>query len=315
MFRKVLVALDGTPFGEHALPLAVSVARRSGASLDLAHVHVPTFGGEPKTEQELSYLEEVAGRVQQQAPEVPVRTALLSEGDADSVAASLAAYAEDNPVDLIVMNSHARGGLARWWMGNVAEDLVRKTAVPVLATPYIEHDPGWHPEQVLRHMLIPLDGSPLAEQVFPAALTLGSCWGMEITLLRVVEPVPVAVADPVCAPAAAYDPGLPEKQREAAEMYLTRVASRLRGDDARLQLHTRVVLESEPAEAICSFLRRHSPLAGQEAIAGDIPIDLVALATHGREGLPRLLLGSIADRVLQHTPVPLLLQRPVGAES
>jgi nucleotide-binding universal stress UspA family protein len=177
-------------------------------------------------------------------------------------------------------------------------------------TPDIEKDPGWRPETAFRHILVPLDGSPLGEQILPSALALGACWEAEVTLLRVVEPVAVAVADPVCAPAAAYDPDLPERQQVAAETYLSRIAGRLHGEDVRLKVHTRVVFEAEPAEAICGFLRRHAPLPGSMPSTEEPPIDLVALATHGREGLPRLLLGSVADRVLQHTPVPLLLRRP-----
>ena len=165
---------------------------------------------------------------------------------------------------------------------------------------------------MLRHFLIPLDGTPLAEQVLATALMLGSCMGAEYTLLRVVEPVPVPVVDPVCAPAAAISPALIEEQEQAAAGYLKRLAARLRGNDAQLVLHTHVVLDAEPAGAICGFLRRHAPHPGQpEKLEEEPPIDLVALATHGREGLARLLLGSVADRVLQHTPVPLLLQRSV----
>src|SRR5688500_7293254 len=120
MFRSLLVALDGTPFGEHALPLAVSVARRSGAVVELAHVHVAKRGTDTAHD-ELVYLDDVAGRLRRNAPDIPVRTSLLSDCHADSVAVGLAEHVAKSPVDLIVLNSHARGGLARWWMGNVAE--------------------------------------------------------------------------------------------------------------------------------------------------------------------------------------------------
>jgi nucleotide-binding universal stress UspA family protein len=309
MFRSMLVALDGSPFGEYALPLAVSVARRSGATLNLAHVHVPAADlGPTTTAEETNYLHEVAHKVNAHAPDVKVTTSLLDGARADSVADALAEHVNQSGIDLVVLNSHARGGLSRWWRGNVVDDLVHRTGVPLLVTPDVEVDPGWRPEPMIRHLLVAFDGSPLAEQVLPAALTLAGCMGAEFTLLRVVEPVPVPVIDPAVGPAAAYDAGMVDQQQAAAEGYLTRVAARLRGDDARLRVRTHVLLDAEPAEAICDYLRLHA--RHPEGVEWERPVDLVALATHGREGLARLLLGSVADRVLQHTPTPLLLQRP-----
>jgi nucleotide-binding universal stress UspA family protein len=238
-----------------------------------------------------------------------VRTALLNDKDPRSLADALAHHAEENGIDLIVLNSHARGGLARWWLGNVAEDLVRRTSLPVLVTPSLEEDTPLDFAPSLRHILIPLSGEPLAEQMIPTARAFGGLTGTEYTLLRIVEPAPVPVVDPSVAPAAAYDPGLAERQLETAEDYLKGVSARLRREDATIRLRTRVAIDPEPAEAICGFLSRRGKAASADANAPP-PVDLIALATHGREGLTRLLLGSVADRVLQHSPVPLLLQRP-----
>src|SRR5207249_158303 len=117
--------LDGTPFGEHAVPLAVSVARRCRAALELAHVHVPLLsGGKTTAPEDSAYLEDVAGRIVRHAPELVIRTRLLSEEHPSGVAELLARHAEEVGADLIVLNSHARGGVARWWMGSVADDLI-----------------------------------------------------------------------------------------------------------------------------------------------------------------------------------------------
>jgi nucleotide-binding universal stress UspA family protein len=303
MFRSLLVPLDGSSFGEHAVPLAVSVARRCGAALELAYVYVPaSAGGKHSSSEDMAYLESAAGRIIRYAPELVIRTRLLSDEHAGSVAEVLARHAAEVRADLIVLNSHARGGMARWWLGSVADNLIHRTSVPLLVEPALEHDPGLRPEPAFRHILIALDGSPLAEQVLPAALTLGRAMGAEFTLLRVVEPALVAIPDPsfaVIPPSTALE----EQEERAAETYLACVAARLRGDSAQLHIQTRVLLDPEPAEAICGFLRRQ-PWHDSEAH----PADLVAMATHGREGLARLLLGSVSDRVLQHTPVPLLLQ-------
>ena len=161
--------------------------------------------------------------------------------------------------------------------------------------------------------MIALDGTDRAEQVLPAALALGECMKAEFSLLRVVEPAPVPVADPMMVPVAAYDSGLAERQQASAECYLKCVTNRL-GENATCRARPHVLVDSDPAEAICEFLRQSARDAkvGRDAPP---PVDLVALATHGREGLARLLLGSVADRVLQHTPVPLLLQRPAEVPS
>jgi nucleotide-binding universal stress UspA family protein len=302
MFRTFLVPLDGTPFGEHALPIAVNLARSCKGTIEL--VRVPTPESEAKqrpTKLEPIYLEAIAARIAEHAPEVNVRIELLHEEKSRCVADLLALHAERSRPDLIVLNSHTRGGLARWWLGSVTDDLIHRTSCPLLVLPAQERDPDWETDRMFRHILIPLDGTPLAEQVLPAALTLGSWMGAEYTLMRVVEPAPVAVADPIVA-AIPVDPDINDRLEQAASAYLTRVAARLRGNDGHMQLRTAVVLDPDPSEAICGFLRREAGTSDEAA-----PIDAVALATHGREGLARLLLGSVADRVLQHTPVPLLL--------
>jgi nucleotide-binding universal stress UspA family protein len=305
MFRTFLVPLDGTPFGEHALPFAVNLARRTNGVIELVRVPTPQSEARQRpTNLEPIYLEAIAARIAEHAPEVTVRTDLLREEKGRCVADLLAAHAEHTGADLIVLNSHTRGGLTRWWMGSVTDDLIHRTACPLLVLPAQEHDPEWKTDNLFRHILIPLDGTSLAEQVLPTALTLGSCVDAEFTLLRVIEPVPVAVADPIVA-AIPIDPGIDDRLEEAAAAYLTRVAVRLQGNDGHLRLRTSVVLDPDPSEAICGFLRRD---------AESVPIDAIALATHGRGGLPRLLLGSVADRVLQHTPVPLLLQRAKSVE-
>jgi nucleotide-binding universal stress UspA family protein len=306
MYHSLMVPLDGSSFGEHAVPLAVSVARRCKAILELAHVQVdPIAGGKSSSTEDMAYLEDVAGRIARHAPGLVIRTRLLADDNAGCVADVLVRHAAEVRADLIVLNSHARRGMTRWWMGSVVDDLVHRTALPLLVAPALEHDPGWHPEPAVRHILVALDGSPLAEQVLPAAAALGSAMGAEFTLIRVVEPALVAVPDPVCAvlpPSAALE----EQEESAAEAYLSRVAARLRGNGALPRLKTRVLTDPEPAEAICGFLR-HQDWHDRDAP----PAGLVAMATHGREGLARLLLGSVSDRVLQHTPVPVLLQPPI----
>jgi nucleotide-binding universal stress UspA family protein len=159
-------------------------------------------------------------------------------------------------------------------------------------------------EPALGHVLLPLDGTPLAEQMIEPALELGRLLGAEFTLLRVVKPV-LAVDYPIeGATLGAMAAALVERTEKLqgqvcaeALAYLEKVAERLR--ERGFRVRTRVEVEEQPAVAIL----KHSRSAAA---------DLVALATHGRRGLKRLFLGSVADKVIRAGAVPVLVRRPVA---
>jgi nucleotide-binding universal stress UspA family protein len=310
MYRSILVPLDGAPFGEHALPLALSIARRAGASLQLVHVAVPLAVAYAETvpvpdaglEKQLqahhqAYLTRIAGQLERVSP-VPVTTAVLG----GEIAAALRGHAAATGADLVVMTTHGRGPLRRLWLGSVADELVRDLPVPLLLVRPHGAEPDWAHEPVLRHVLLPLDGTALAEGMLEPGVALGTLMGAEYTLLRAVKP-----ALPVGYPLG--DAGLGEgtrvliEQIEAlhqklcreARAYLDGVAQQLRAQG--LRVHCRVVVEEQPGAAIVD--------AGRPPDA-----DLIALATHGRRGLSRLMLGSVADKVIRGAAVPVLVQRP-----
>jgi nucleotide-binding universal stress UspA family protein len=185
------------------------------------------------------------------------------------------------------MATHGRGPLSRFWLGSVADELIRRTPVLVLLVRPGEKVPGMIPEVVLGNILIPLDGSALAEQVLEPALELARLMEARCTLLRVVESC--------SSPADRGSDGPPE--RAPAETYLNRVAGRLR--EKGLRIRTRVVVARHAAEAI---------LEEAEAQASN----LIALATHGRGGFKRMLLGSVADKVLRGASTLVLVQRSDG---
>jgi nucleotide-binding universal stress UspA family protein len=157
----------------------------------------------------------------------------------------------------------------------------------------------------VRHILLPLDGTPLAEQMIEPAVTLGQLMGADYTLLRVIKPMMPVDYDASIAqlpqPTVVVCEQIHkvhEQVRQEAETYLARVAAGLR--ERSLRVETRVAIEQQPAVAIL-----------QKAQA--LNIDLIALATHGRRGLSRLLLGSVADKVLRGGTLPMLVQRPVAS--
>lgn len=307
MYRTILVPLDGSTFSEAALPLALSIARRAGATLELLYVHPPwepaypevvphylgaltTVETEIKTRQK-AYLDEVSARLAKLHPGKV--TSSIRDG---RVADTISAHALERKCDLVVMTTHSRGAFGRAWLGSVADELVRSLPIPLLlvrpgtTTVDLERPAG------LQHILVPLDGSALAERIIEPAVVLGTVLNADYTLLQVVKQIRPSAASGMESVAALLETvdRLEADLLDRARMYLESVAQRLRQQPLIVQ--TRAVVGEQPAMTIL------------EAAAA--PIDVVAMATHGRHGIARLFVGSVADKVLRGTTLPLLIYRP-----
>lgn len=305
MYRSILVPLDGSSFGERALPLAARIARRAGAELRLVHVHdqevepeYPSltpyrFEGldarvlDRRTEaEEGEYLEEVSRRLTEAAP-VTLATVVVEGG----LVAALERYVRESGGDLLVMSTHGRGALGRMWLGSVADTLVRRAGKPVLLIHAREggaaEDLACEPS--VERVLVMLDGSPLAEQVLPYACELASVLPAQIELITVVTPAMVA------GHAFGGNGSGAGAVIDAAQEYLRKVAGRLceKGQSVQVQ----ATAAADPAAAILQTADQRG--------AG-----LLALATHGRGGISRLVAGSVAEKVVHGTHVPVLLVRP-----
>jgi nucleotide-binding universal stress UspA family protein len=311
MIRSILVPLDGSTFGEHALPLATSLARRAGATLYLAHVHqvVPpaTIAGVAVMDtldlhlrqDEQAYLADVARRLTDNGP-IQVHHSLL-DGEVVSALRANAALVE---ADLVVMSTHGRGALGRFWLGSVADQLVRDLPRPVLLVRPHEGKPDLHREPDLGHILLPLDGTPEGEKILEPALGLGKLFDASYTLVRVIKPALRANYLPDGSSVQALSHSiltevqmLQKHLHDEAAGYLEGVAGRLR--ERGFGVQTRVIVDEQPAVGIL--------LEAQIRQAG-----LIAMETHGRSGLSRLFLGSVADKVVRGGMVPVLLNRPVS---
>lgn len=299
--ETILVPLDGSPFAEHALPLALAIARRGSMRLVLTHVHhVATPPAAPDDEpffspdmdalicdQEEAYLEAVSERIAA-TWKGTVSRALLEAPVADA----LCQHAHEIGAALIVLCTHGRGGMARAWLGSVADRVLRQSAVPTLVVHPRTAAPDLAAEPPLGHILIPLDGSPLAEQAIDRALWLGRLTGARYTLLRVVEPMMRGFYIDDTAPS--IDVVAQETAWRQATRYVAEVAGRLRKRGLTVSTDTRI---GKPASEIREFAEGYG-------------VDLIAMATHGRGGVQRLLLGSVADKILRGAMVPLLVTRP-----
>ena len=189
------------------------------------------------------------------------------------------------------MTTHGRGGFERFWLGSVTDALLRSTHVPLLLV-----RPDYRTEGTelprLDHVLIPLDGSALGEYILQPALALGQLLDADYTLLQVVDPLllagPVPYAEPVD-----LDPDRTMWRQTEARSYLGDLAAQL-SREGRAQANVVV------GGVVPTILEQ----------VADRPNTVIALATHGHNGVARLLLGSVADKVIRSTTTPVLLVRP-----
>ena len=299
--RQIMVPLDGSEFSEQALACAYALAGRTGARLHLVKVQAPEpltaeaffFNVQADTPSRIgdqSYLDRIAA----QQGEVSVVTALLRGRVVDA----LAAYCIGRDIDLVVMTTHGRGGLSRAWLGSVADELVRRISIPLMLLRPSPKATKCGSALNLEHILIPLDRSEESERAIEPALALGQLTGAHYTLVEVVPPltlVPMPEVAPVALQQSEHD-----ELRNRAAAYLNTVAERLRAQGH--QVDTAVVIQPQCAAGIL-----------EQAVSTDA--SLIAMATHGRSGFQRLALGSVADKVLRGTTVPLLLLRPSHREA
>ncbi|MGQ9925870.1 MAG: universal stress protein [Chloroflexaceae bacterium] len=300
MFRTILAPLDGSKIAEQALPTAARIARASGAALHLVYVHAedardPIFvNGLPvidehfrslAAEHERVYLERAAASIG--SDDLELVTMRLS----GPVVRTLLRYARDVNAELIVLTTHGRSGFDRLWLGSVAESLARQSHAPLLLLRPSSNGSG-SPAR-FGHVLVPLDGSLLAEEALAPAAALAAIDHGTLTLLRIVDTLPQPISLPL---SERYRPDEATLAREeaAASAYLQDVAARLTPAATR----TLVAHAEQPARAIIEA-------------AHQLAADLVALTTHGRSAVRSVAISSVADKVLRGIDLPpLLMLRP-----
>ena len=304
MYRSVMLPLDGSPFGEHALQLATAIAQRFNARLDLVHVHNPSeevVAWEPVTPYRYENVErserewdsdelvhdEQYLTTKAEAITGCVTTCKVVKGD---VVHSLRREIRDRNPDLVVMATHGRSGFSRAWLGSVADELVRSVHTPILLVRSSEEN---LPPTKFDHVLIPLDGSMLSESIVPHAIKLAELVAKKFTLLRVVPPVWTA-PEVMSEPDTISEGALTDRMRTAHD-YLETVARLMQSEG--VEVNTEVVVGTAAAATILDYSRRRGA-------------DVVAMATHGRGGLQRLILGSVADKVIRGASTPILLYHP-----
>jgi nucleotide-binding universal stress UspA family protein len=288
MFDSIILPLDGSELAERAIPYAAELGRGFGTPLTIVRVLSPfTNFPDPYAYKRVDAIvaqekADATAYIEGKAEELR-GTGLDVEGVlrmADP-AETILEVASGKAAPLIAMATHGRGGLARWAFGSVAERIVRGADAPVFLVPaFADKRPP------MQRFLVPLDGSDLAEAVLPVAAELVRRLGGEIVLFRAF---------------------IPEAKSE-----------RLTAWEAREYLEHRKQVLTEQGVAVGIASQRGE--AAEEIIgyAGAHGVDAILMSTHGRGGIARWALGSVADRVLRAAPAPVLLRRarvPQGAQA
>ncbi len=320
MYRKILVALDGSEVSEQVLPYARFFAAGLKAPVVLLRAYAPpdldwsdtvhdeyTFVA-PKEVQETEgrakghiyldqalehegeraqeYLDKVAGDLKRAKVQVTTKVEAVPAADA------ILKEANKDPLTLIIMGTHGRSGLARMALGSVADKVLHASGSPLLLVHALK-DQELARRATVRNIVLPLDGSPLAEEALSTAAVVARSLDAKVTSVWAVPPAMGYYGDYMTYDARAYLE-MYEETEKAAKEYLGRVSKNLTGAGVA-KVDAKVVMQ-DPASAIID-------------LAQSLQDSLVVMTTHGRSGLGRWALGSVADKVVRHVGRPVLLLR------
>ncbi len=291
MYRRILIPLDGSTLAEQVLPWAKMLAVRSKATIVLIQA-IPHLHGPLRVDGEVIQVDEQTEMLQMRAHEYleevckelgNAHIPAASEVRVGAPAPAILEFAEGSGIDLIAMTTHGSTGVLDWVYGSVADKVLHGAHVPVLLVRASDPPAASGP---LKRILVALDGSELAERALEPARQLAVDFDAELSLLRVWERPLYGIED-----SPSVMEALERSSREGAEHYITVAAQRLRAQGARVRGAT----TSGPVAP--GILEQAQTLAA----------DLIVMTTHGRSGLGRWVMGSVADGVLRAAMVPVLL--------
>ena len=306
MFKRILTPLDGSTLSEGILPYVRALAPALGARVDLLQTH-------PNMTYELEQLED-AEQASITAALEPVHLRLhhQSEGYLSKVAGDLEGLGVETKIDvrfgppaasiveeaeqaedtLIAMSTHGRAGVGRWIMGSVTDRVLHTTMTPLLVVHPERGAPTVDSVAEITTLIVPLDGSDLAEAVLPVAAEVAKATGAIILLVRTLD----APSRSSLSVTELASRGVSESTREEAETaeYLGARAAALR-EDSVADVRT-WVMRGNAAEEI-------------EELAKNTPDSMIVACTHGRSGVGRAVMGSVTDRLARHSGHPALIVR------
>jgi nucleotide-binding universal stress UspA family protein len=313
MFKRILVPLDGSERAEQAIPVAARIAKATAGSIVLLQVV------EQATEYDIYSVRSTIVTAQEVEAAITQATdyltSIMQKDELESVgiqvevltgavAPTICAFAQSTTADMIVMCSHGYTGFKRWLLGSVADVVTRSASVPVL----VLREGGPLPTDMFQngsslHALVMVDGSPLSEAVIEPAVHLVAALASPAQgTLHFLRIVAVPFTSGHGKSQVNFSMEFIGQEEQAATAYLTSLMEQLQmGSAAHLNL-------ALTASVISSSDVAHTIIEASENTDDDYA--LLAMSTHGRSGWKRLVIGSIAQRVMHHTKLPLLIVRP-----
>jgi nucleotide-binding universal stress UspA family protein len=298
--KDVLVARDFSSVSDRAVRHGLDLAARTGARLHLLHAEV-LHDVDDRAEDRATPgegLDAFRDRLKEEdgtaAPDALDAVSVVEVVRRDvSAAPAVLRYADEEEIDLIALGTHGRKGPSRVLLGSVAEEVVRRARQPVLTVRGEEEDGRTPSPGAIDRILVPVDFSDYSREALRTAREWADLYGAQIDVLHVVQD-DLHPAFYVGGVSSIYDaqPDLDEKVKAKLQEF---VASVLGTADAA-EPH---VATGSAASAIAAFVEEHDT-------------DLVALSTHGRTGMERFFLGSVAEKVVRHVSCPVLTVKAFG---
>ena len=297
MYKKILVPLDGSATAEAVLPYVEAFA--AGFKIPVQLLSVIDIGAMTThlAPERVRHLENIiAGEEEKCASYLDNVAKIFSHSAADcrivrgTPAEIVLESTQDERDTLIAMATHGRSGAKRWLLGSVAEKVLRGTTNPLFLVRAAAAKTS--PQKIINSIVVPLDGSPLAEQILPTVCRWARALDVEVTLVRAFEfPTAAYVSSEIYLPD--YDQFREEARREAAA-YLKEKEVGLVAEGVRTV--SILTLEGQAADEIINY-------------AQSAPGAVIAMSTHGRSGVQRWLLGSVTEKVVRHAGDPVLVVR------
>ncbi len=311
MYKKMLIPLDGSELAEVVFPYAKELAGRLDIEVILLYVGSPGLREFAPMQQ--AYVKQAAENIQGQARAIQKKTGITLDSKLIHARGELATgypaeeilrYADENGVDLILIATHGRSGLKRWALGNVADKVLRASKIPTLVVSAGIPDTTPYDEWPRKTIMVPLDGSELAESVLSHAEALAKQRGepMDVILIKVCEPpaMPTYYAPELSGVPLNWGEYLDQEVVKCKQMsleYLAGIEKRFK--DSKINVRSEVLV-GKAADELVGYATKN-------------PFSIIVMATHGRSGLSRLIYGSVAANLIYGVSNPIFVVKPQGS--
>ncbi len=312
LFTRILVPLDGSTIAEQVLPVAQQLAQVAQGTIFLVHIHdvteyalapsIPLYSMlEQQRQQAAHYLSSLAQN--DILSTLPVQATVVT----GETATEIVKYARKHDCDLIVMSSHGKTGSKHWFMGSVAQQVIRQSPVPVLVMNEraIQTLAQLQDTTCPVRIWLPLDGSLEAEAILQPALRLSvglnSRHESFLHFVRIISPLSYTREE-----GEGIAEEMMEQERYSAECYLHQMEQQLLDGDFRsydFTVSSSIHIADDVASGILSVIRQQATFDEEAGCQG---LNIIALATHGRKGIARWFMGSVTEHLLGSTGFPIL---------